>query len=228
MPSYSLNIDIDPKDLPDILKAYQMVTIVKQTNSSSNPMVAWVAFSPLAKNTMAWTENYALYASESQIQAGATIQEMTDTIATPGLQYAFSEGVFGTPTPVDLPPNTYEVSNQFGTTPESLLFGLAQSVQVNGSASVNNPIGAMEILNGEVGQFTPLETIQVFLQANVSTSMFVGSVTSTPLSLKYGGSAISYTILWEPSVGQFVVQSSSSRTAAAKLPRGAQPQRVAR
>jgi hypothetical protein len=228
MPNYSLNIDISATDLPTILKAGQQVTIVKQPNGPSSLMVAWVAFGPLENNTVAWTENYALYASESQIQAGATIAMMTDSPATPGQQYVLTQGgVFAPPTPVQLPPNTYAVLNQFGTNPESLTFGLAQTIQVNGTASPDNPIGAMQVLNEETGQFTPLETISVFLQANVSTSMFIGSVTSQPLSLTYG-QVSSYTVAWDAAIGQFVVQSSSKAAVPARRPGGAQPQPAAR
>jgi hypothetical protein len=56
-----------------------------------------------------------------------------------------------------------------------LTFGLLQGVTVNGSKFDANPVIALAMQNGMLGEFTPTETISVFLhnQTNQGTIIMV-------------------------------------------------------
>lgn len=211
MPNYTLNIDFDTAELPPIYAANEQVTIVKQ--SPDGKPVAWVALVPFQNNTVSWKDSYALYAARKLMQPMEVISQLSNTPASPGLQYPFAEGKFdrGTPDP-GLPPNTYGTMNQMSEFPE-LTFGLAQDVQVNGTAQPNNPINAQIIPFNQTAQFTPLDKITVFLQSNVRSGMVLTTVTSQSIELSFGAATTSRTISYSARSGWTVVNSLAADVA---------------
>jgi hypothetical protein len=203
MPNYTLNVDFDPGELAPIYAANEQVTIVKQ--SRDGKPVAWVAFVPFQNNTVTWKDSYALYASNTLAESGAIISQLSNTAASPGLQYAFAEGKFDSGTPdSDLPPNTYDIVNQMAGFNE-LTFGLAQDVQVNGTAQPNHPINAQIVPLHQSAQFTPLDKITVFLQSNVQSGMVLTTVKSASIELSFGGATTSRTLSYRAGSGWTVV-----------------------
>lgn len=203
MPTYTLNIDFPKQDLDTLYKAGEKVTLVKQ--SANGQPVAWVSFYPFENNTVTWEENYALYASTTQIEGGATIQKMSDEMAQEQMMYSFQSGNFGTPAPSSqLGEGQYGVDNQ---TPiaqaNGLTFGLAQSVQVNGTAYPNKPINADWVPSRHVATFVPYETIKVFMNNNIDDGMVVTEVFSPSLTLTFGGSTTELTANYNASTGGF-------------------------
>jgi hypothetical protein len=211
MPSYTLNIDIDSTDLQAIYAAGESVTIVKQ--SPTGPSVAWVAFLPFEANTITWTDSYALYASNTGVQGGAVISQLSNVAASPGLKYPFSNGNFGPGVPDStLPPNTYETNNQMSAF-STLTFGLAQSVQVNGTAQPNNPINAQTVPLNQTATFTPYDNITVFLQSQVQSSQVLTTVTSQNIQLSFGGATTTQTISYTAASGWTVLNSATAAVA---------------
>lgn len=206
MPSYTLNIDFESSELHPIYAANEQVTIVKQ--SAGGTTVAWVAFVPFPNNTVGWSDSYALYASNTFVQSKAIISQLSNTPASPGLKYPFNDGLFGSGTrDSSLPPNTYEALNQMSAFP-TLTFGLAQGVQVNGTAQPNNPINAQIVPLNQTAEFTPLDKITVFLQSQVQTGMVLTTVTSQSIELSFGGSTTSQTITYSAASGWTIVNSA--------------------
>lgn len=202
MLNYTLNIDLTSDQLKLIALAGQSITILKAP-PGSGPQVSWVSFTPFAKNTVTWEESYALYASTTQLQAGAVITKMIDTDASEGEVLPLeASGTFGTATPGSA--GSFGVANEYSNESD-LIFGLAQAVQVNGKASPNHPIGAQVVLYNQTAEFTPYETIRVFLSASTVTSQLVTHVAGEAISLKYGGDVPSYTITYDSDAGKFVV-----------------------
>ena len=55
--------------------------MAKPVNSAiGTPNIAWLSISPLEGNQITWTENYAIYASTTQVQGGASIFQTSATI----------------------------------------------------------------------------------------------------------------------------------------------------
>lgn len=201
MPKYQLNITFEQEDLPTVLDAKEKVTIVKQTNSDSK--VAWVTFSPFLHNNVKWEDNYSLYCSNSEIQSGAVITKLSDISASSGLTYNFNKGVFADPYPDNtLPPNSYGLKNSMAEY-KSLVFGLAQDIVVNNQAVPNHPISATEVPYSHTTSFTPYEIVEVYLEANISSSMVVTTTRSKAIVVKFGGEISEITLKYNRTTGEF-------------------------
>lgn len=203
MPSYTLNILFDEQtDLQTIYQAKERLTLMKQTEPGSQ--LAWIAFDPFMNNTVEWTDTYAVYASKKIVEAGATIDRLADIEASQQKVYAFQNGGFleGQKSS-QLTPGQYQVNNNYAQE-EWLTFGMAQDVQVNGTAFPSHPINAVVVPRDHTAVFTPYEKIKVMLRASMRNSLVVSDVSSNALTLTYGGGVTEHTIRYEPSGGKFV------------------------
>lgn len=201
MPQYQLNIIFEQDDLPTLLEASEKVTIIKQSNGNSK--IAWVTFSPFLHNNVKWETNYSLYCSNSEIQSGTIINKLSDIAASSGLIYNFSKGVFCNPYADNtMPANSYGLKNNMSEY-KNLVFGLAQDVVVNNLAEPNHPISAVSVPYAHTTTFTPYETIEVFLEANISNSMIITNTKSNSIQLKYGGDITEITLKYNKATGEF-------------------------
>ena len=183
--NYQLNISIDQTGLSNIYKAAQYVTIVKSVTTnplaSGNLPVAWITFSPWSTNNISWYETYSIYASNTSMQAGATISLTTQT--TPGIQlgwtYTLQSGFF-TGAPGSTP--TFNAANQQqGSTMST--FGLAQPAIVNG-ANVLAPLNATTVMYNQTASFTPIENVSVFLSSYSNNGVVIAQVASNALAVQ--------------------------------------------
>ena len=207
MPNYSLNVEFDEKDLPILHKAKQKVIIVKHTNADDNENsnhVAWVTFTPYIHNSVDWSTEFALYASTSLSQNGATINKLSDKMASPKLNYIFDEAIFQKAKAVpSLGSNTFAVTNEMAEEP-ALTFGLAQNVNVNNTAYANHPINAILVPRGQTAEMTPIERIDVYLQSNINNSTVISQISSLSLEVEYSGEETEHTIKYDGITGRFV------------------------
>ncbi|HYI11359.1 MAG TPA: hypothetical protein VEK57_20050 [Thermoanaerobaculia bacterium] len=184
MPPFQININIDSTGVKQINDNAQYITFVK--NVTSNPLstgnlqVAWLAFSPFKLNQVSWTQDYSIYATTTQIQAGAQIvmTSQTDAFAQLGPIYQFAQGIFTTGPQGSA--NTFNTQNNWGT---SLTFGLAQQATVNGAA-VMAPLNAVRIGNAQQGSFTPIETISLYLSSFSNNGTVISQVAGTALTVQ--------------------------------------------
>lgn len=203
MPSYTLNILFeDAEDLQTVYDAQERLTLMKQTEPGSQ--LAWIAFDPFKNNTIQWSDSYAVYAAKEKVQSGATINRLADTPATPKKIYSFADGAFASGKKAShLGPGQYEINNDYGQE-DWLTFGLAQSVQVNGTAFPDHPINAVVVPYKHTAVFTPHEKITVMLRASMQNSLVMSDVASEGLTLTYGGGVVEHTIRYEANSGRFV------------------------
>ena len=187
MSNYTLNISFDNKGLLSMTQTGQVVTIVKQTGVGKP--VAWISFTPQQKNTITWTEQYSVYASTTNLQAGATIVTSSTANAIGGSNYIVNKsGFFNPGISGATDPNTYEITNQ---DPALMVNGiemitacLIQGATVNGT-DVSAPMCAVGILYNQSGLFTPIETIQVFTSFYANNGMVISSVAGSALQVTY-------------------------------------------
>ncbi|GJM09187.1 MAG: hypothetical protein DHS20C11_14630 [Lysobacteraceae bacterium] len=169
MPSYSLNISIDPAGLKAIRAAGQKVTIAKPARDG-HP-VAWVLFDPLESNTITWDERYEVYANTTSQQGIATIETQPHKAASAGNSYSLENGMFSVGVP-NLGPTQYGVRNRDSSSVidgvAMITAGLYQSALVNGNNSAG-PLNAVPVLFDEHATFEPTETIMIFLSNYGST-----------------------------------------------------------
>lgn len=201
MPKYSLQINIDPTYVKQIVQAGQQVVIMKQVAGNGTPLT-WLTFSPYQSNTVTWQDQYAVFASQSQIQSGATITQLATRAASPRTAYGFDNNIF-TVAPSRTNPLTsgqYEVINQSNST---LTFGLAQAATLNGSDVGTSALFAGSLLPNQWLDMTPNEIVSVFLYNNTQNAMCLGTVMGPSLEVSFGGATTSQTISFDYNLGGF-------------------------
>lgn len=214
MPSFLLTLEIDEKSLKTILEVGERIVVVKAP-AGSDSQVAWAVFQPIESNQVLWASDYAVYARRED----ETVVYMTTTgYPTPsGVAYKFSGNTgLALTDPSEYPPEgTYRVFNESGAS--NLRFGLVQKVSANGASSENR-INAQIIPDHQLADFTPDETVIVWLQSNVSVGdtvlipPAVGAILAAPASdvasrsteIRFGGSVTSAAYEYDPSVAGFV------------------------
>ncbi len=200
MPQYTLQINIDPTYVEQIVKAGQQIVITKQVSPAAGPL-AWLSFSPYQSNTVQWEDKYSVYTSQTLVQTGATITQLASRQAVSRTAYGFDNNVFSVAAPhAQLSTGSYEIINQSGRT---LTFGLAQGAQLNGSSLGSSAIYAATLLPGQWLDMTPYENINIFLYNSARNSMCLGTVMGPSLGVSFGGSTTSQTVEFDYNLGGF-------------------------
>jgi hypothetical protein len=200
MPMYQLRINIDPQYVVQIIQAEQQIVISKQV-THAGPSLAWLSINPNQSHAVEWQDQYSVYASQTSIQSGATISQLANQSAVPRSAHAFSDNVFSATAPQStLGSGTYEVANQSGKT---LTFGLAQGASLNGAILGPNAVFAATVLPGQWLDVTPSENISVFLSANTTNAMCLGSVMGPTLLVPFVGNTTLQTISFDYNLGGF-------------------------
>jgi hypothetical protein len=209
---YQLNIAIDNNGLHNIYAAGQAITIVKSVVSnpvaSGNLPVAWINFQPLEENTVSWIENYNIYATTTQLNAGATIVQtsVTGTPVQTGWTYSFAQGQFtGAQGGSNL---TYNMLNNQGS---MFNFGLSQQAMVN-NVAVMAPLSAIPVLTNESASFTPEETVSIFLSNSVNNGVVLSQVASNSLVVQLSSQNASANIGFNDSNNTFYLSASAQLT----------------
>ena len=215
MPTYTLELSIDANDLEVIKGAGENIIVAKPVNSAiGTPNVAWLSIIPLEGNQITWTENYAMYASTMQVQGGASIFQ---TSATPypaedGICYDLDPaGVFTGPTtgPQAVSTGSYSSLNNYTALP-AMTLGLTQSATTTSGNFTLNPLNAQSVPSLQQVIFTPLTTVWVWLQSQISSGVVLTSVFSKVAIVTFGGSVTTQSLAYDPSHGQFEPPSGSA------------------
>ncbi len=203
MPDFTLNLNISQEDLPTLLQAGLNITLAKPVNGQSN--VAWQVFRPFPVNTVEWEETYGLYASNTLVNNGATITQISSqNPAMDNAVYPFTmANVFGPKSQPGSGEGTYSITNQNNNQP-TLTFGLTQGASVNNTATGFKPVNAQSVPYKLNGEFTPLTTIYAWVQANIVSETVVTQVTSVRTKVVFGGTVTTQTLVWDASRGAFV------------------------
>ena len=206
MANYRLNITFRDKDLDLIYQTGEKVVLIKHTEGSADSQVAWVTFNPLLYNTIDWQNNFAVYASTTDLQNGAKINMMSDKMASSKVLYNFENGYFKNPSPSEtLSANTYAICNNYASK-RALTYGLAQEVVVNDEAFPNKPINAILVPFGQSVQMTPIEVIDVYLMCDIETSTVVSKIMSPVLTITYRDEETAHTIEYNGDAGKFFLK----------------------
>jgi hypothetical protein len=189
MPTYELDISFDTAGLNALNATGQKVTIVKQSSGGGSKQTAWITFTPQLANSVSWTEQYSVYSSTTNAQAGAKIITSSEATAIGGSSYTlntagyFDPGVSGV-----VGPTQYQVINSdpntvIGTT-AMVTGGLVQGASVNGS-TVSAPMCAVGILYNQTAIFTPIETILVYTSSYSNNGIVISAVAGNALTVTY-------------------------------------------
>lgn len=210
MPTYTLDLIVNPADL-QILKAAQLKITIAKPVGTAQPNVTWLAIDPFQGNKIEWDEEYSLYASpQQQLVNGAVISRLSETSfpATDAAYYSFtSNAVFSGPFtgPGSPPRGTYQANNDMPITQyPSLTFGLQQKAAIRGNQIAPSPINAAIVPAGFPVQFTPLTTVYIWLQASFTSGTVITQITGRSTQVTFGGTVQSQTLIYDPASGRFV------------------------
>ncbi|WP_315836899.1 hypothetical protein [Bradyrhizobium prioriisuperbiae] len=176
---YELTMRIDPQALRRIHEMDMGLTLVKSVVSSlpAHLPVAWVQFQPLEVNQVTWTEACSIYATETPLQPGETIVQISEAPAQPGWVYIFNEGGLE-----GEPANLGEVCKVVNGRQGPFAFGLAQQATIGGNPMLA-PLNAVTVPFNETVNFTPKETVSICLAPLTSNGVVLSRVPGNALTL---------------------------------------------
>jgi hypothetical protein len=179
MLTYSIELIIDSQDLHAIKAAQQQIVLAKPVNDTCLPNVAWQSFDPGSDNVVTWSEEYGVYASNTNLVHGARILK-TSSMPYPaqdGAYYSFATDAtfYGPFQSSDAPaPGQYGVSNEVPSAHyPALVFGLVQNAIINDTAFNFRPLNAQLVGAKQRATFTPLCSVYIWLQSTLSSGTVI-------------------------------------------------------
>ncbi|HLP47906.1 MAG TPA: hypothetical protein VK469_18325 [Candidatus Kapabacteria bacterium] len=204
MPTFKLYTNFSNEDLEIFFLTGTNIVVAKSFGSHLN--VAWVVYRPLNKNEMTWEENYGIYASNTELTDGATIfrNAQTPFPAEAGKIYPMSpSGAFGWPSSGGLP-FSYGINNDYANEKGHLTFGLYQNANVNGEDLISYPVIASSLLYKFTAIWTPLNTVYLWTQAQVKSSMVVTNITSQMTQVTFSILSPEISLQYDRASGKFI------------------------
>ncbi|HKB60608.1 MAG TPA: hypothetical protein VKC56_11250 [Gallionellaceae bacterium] len=204
MPNYELDVAFTNQQLETIYATGTNVIVAKPTSGAA-PNVAWQVFRPLQANTVAWEEQYGIYASTAQLVNGATLSRLSST-GIPAAQnqlYTLADsGVITGPVSGGAP-DSYALENSYSGLP-FMTVGLYQDATVNGTAIANNAVSAAGVMLASTAVMMPYTTVYIWLQSQVVSNTVVTTVTSPMTQLKFGGGVSQISVAYNSASGTFL------------------------
>lgn len=184
---YTLNLRISDRDV-ELLEIAQERIIVAKPVGGSNPNVAWLSIRPFQEAKITWEEEYGLYASRSEIQNGARIDQLAISPfpIQPRAYYNFNQ----TFQPAILSPDelgpgdfgTHNLDSRF----DHLTFGLHQNARVDQATMEFQPLNAVVGLQQRRLVFTPFTPVHIWTQANLASRTVITTITSQRTIAEFG------------------------------------------
>lgn len=201
MTTFDLTLLIDSAGLQKIRAANHHVVLARQIGMGK-ANVAWLAFDPIMKNSVSWSDSYGLYASQSPIQPGVRIVMLSSIPqAELGLAYSYANGLFS-PTGSASPGMVTVQNSSHG----NLTMGLTQSAVANGEPANLFPVNAAPAYPNQNVSFTPSDTTYVWIGAEIPDLLIDGPpTTATPVT--FGSSVTNITLNYDVTTGRFVPHS---------------------
>ena len=201
--NYTITVVFDPASLQQVQQSGNTLCIAKNISNfpgTSALPVVWTAITPFTNNTFAWTDNYLVYETGTQLSAGAAIQMNAVAAAQPGMAYPYADGSFSQG--VGRSALYLEVVNkQAGG---NLNFGVAQQIINPDGKIVVGPLCGIPIAVNETASFLPTETISVFLSPFARNGLVLGAIPAqaavvtvypnTNATLTYNGQTGNFTV----------------------------------
>ena len=170
---YTLVIEVDDASAGVLARAGACIIVAKPA-ANSPPNVAWLALNPTVRSVISWDETFGVYASQSPIRAGATIDVVSAVFpAEDGKVHAFENGGFRLPAAAArIPRGHYDVMNE---APYPATFGLLQDASVDGR-QVRSPLNAVVLPPTFTADFSDTAKVYVWSQTAIPAGTIVAEV----------------------------------------------------
>lgn len=215
MPEFILNLEIDSQSLTLIRAAQERIILAKPVGND-NPNVIWQSFDPFASQSVTWTQQFGLYASEASIVNGASIRKISEqAIAEQAHYYTFTPGASftGPYTDPSVGPGQYAAENAMPhSSYPQLTFGLTQAATINGTAVAGQPLNAVQVLPQRFVTFTPITTVYVWLEANLVSSTVLTQLRTNHTIVNYSAGQFTRDLVYDPTQGMFVPKKPTPET----------------
>ncbi|NEP45440.1 MAG: hypothetical protein F6K35_41970 [Okeania sp. SIO2H7] len=223
MKTLSLELIIESNDLKIIRTAGLSIALAKLVNYQVNQFnfkleasyspynLIWLVFEPFERNQISWEETYSIYAaSKINLEVGDTISKVSQT-AFPSAHAAYytftSAGTFEGPfTGPDSPSSgSYKVNNKMPyKLYQALTFGLQQEVSINNGKTIGPlPVNRVVVPASFPVNFTPLATVQVWLQNPLTTGSVISEPPGNSTEVVFND-GMTKSLKYNPNVGHFV------------------------
>jgi len=204
MANYQLDVAFTQAQLDTFLATGTNV-IVAKPSGSGQPNVAWQVFTPFPANTLNWTEEYGIYASTSEIKAGATLSQLSNVPVGAAMNklYTLEASANITGPASGGQPNAFSLRNTYPNK-TYMTVGLYQDANVNGTDIAGNAISAASVLLQSTAVMEPFTTVYIWLQSQVKSNSVVTTVTSPMTELKFGGGVNDISVAYDSSSGTFL------------------------
>jgi hypothetical protein len=215
MQTYSLELIIDPEDLETITSLDQQIILAKPVSDTYIPNVAWQSFVPETDNIVTWAEEYAIYASSTDLMHGSRILKTNSTrCPVPDAAYYTFESDANFHGPYQGPgapgQNQYTLINQMSHYP-SLVFGLAQSAIINDKPANVRPLNAQSVPAQHQVTFTPLTSVYIWLQAALASGTVITQIPRNATIITFSDLINAQTLKYDPSQGMFIPYSPTKQ-----------------
>lgn len=224
MSNCSIQLLIDPADLQALRVMNRNIVIARSANNGQAPYVVWQSFAPGEDNTVSWAEDYAIYAANTPLKHGARMLPTRSMPypAMPAGAYVFTaDALFHGPYSSDQPLGTRQFCIHNEVPPShypALTFGLAQSAVINDMPSNIRPISAQSIAAHEAAVVSPLNTVHVWLQADLFSGTVQAYLPEVVTTVKLGWLSHKQTLKYDAAEDTFIPYSAVKRSFILSMP----------
>lgn len=206
MTFFKLSIGIFYKELHLFSQADYKIFVAK-TIAGSRPTVAWQVFRPMRNNTISWEEEYGMYASSTPLQDGAKLRKTSETKipAKAGKLYSLQENGAIENSDEDGKAHVFTLLNQFPTLQGSVVAGLCQNAQVNGTQIDGNAVSAMPVLYKNSIEMQPCPSVHLWISSRGEESSLAQPGTSTVTELSFEDGINEITSYFDIRTGKFLI-----------------------
>lgn len=203
MADYNLNVAFTNEQLQVLYMTGSNVVVAKQSGGSK-PNVAWQVFRPMQANTLAWAEEYGIYASTSDVVNGAKLSQLSNVpigAAMSKLYTLETSAVISGPASGGQA-NAFALQNLYDK--PYMTVGLYQDATVNGTEIAGNATSAAAVIKASTAYMTPYTTVYIWIQSDVVSNSVVTTVTSPMTQLKYGAGISTFSVQYDSDSGKFI------------------------
>lgn len=204
MADYSLKTAFTNEQLQTLYATGSNVIVAKPTGGST-PNVAWQVFKPMEANTLSWTEEYGIYASTSEVQNGAVLDQLSSVPVGAAMDklYTLQPSAVITGPVTGGFPDSFALENKYDQK-DYMTIGLFQDATVNGTDIAGNALSAVPVILASTAEMTPYTTVYIWLQSQVISNTVVTTVTSPMTELKFGGGTDEISVAYDSDSGKFI------------------------
>ena len=170
----SLTIQIDASGLSTLQAAGQAPVLVKSFVNRAYAVI-WQKITLAEQVIVTWSGEYQVFASTTQLAAGASLQVNSHESATAGQLYSFSGGQFGAESAGLPTTDQIGIANQdagFGVPNGIGTFGVAETAQLGGQQATN-PLDAQAVPAENTAYSVLTERVFIFPASGVSAGSII-------------------------------------------------------